>query len=103
MDTCPDQCSYYNTIQLLQWKKQVWKWFQSTLPYQLLSYLLGDKDLSLLGVNHLWCVANEYSKGKLGAEEKAAFFFKYLFVYPFRVKNTKDALYPSQWQKQYCM
>ena len=62
---------------------------------QLLSYLLGDKDVSHLGDNHLLCVAGEYCRGKLVAKEKAAFSFKYLLVYSFRVKSVEDALYPS--------
>ena len=45
--------------------------------------------------NHLLCVAGEHCRGKLDAKEKAAFSFKYLLVYSFRVKSIEDALYPS--------
>ena len=51
--------------------------------------------MSHLGDNHLLCVAGEHCRGKLDAKEKAAFSFKYLLVYSFRVKNVYDALYPS--------
>ena len=58
--------------------------------------------MSHLGDNHLLCVAGEHCRGKLDAKEKAAFSFKYLLVYSFRVKSVKDALYPSgqpTWQQ----
>ena len=45
----------------------------------LLSYLLSDKDVSLLDDNHLWCVVSEHSKGKLDAKVKATFSFKSLW------------------------
>ena len=51
--------------------------------------------MSHLGDNHLLCVAGEHCRGKLDAKEKAAFSFKYLLVYSFRVKSVKDPLYPS--------
>ena len=51
--------------------------------------------MSHLGDNHLLCVAGEHCRGKLDAKEKAAFSFKYLLVYSFRVGSIKDALYPS--------
>ena len=51
--------------------------------------------MSHLGDNHLLCVAGEHCRGKLDAKEKAAFSFKYLLVYSFRVKSVEDALYPS--------
>ena len=51
--------------------------------------------MSHLGDNHLLCVAGEHYGGKLDAKEKAAFSFKYLLIYSFRVKSIKDALYPS--------
>ena len=38
--------------------------------------LLGEKDLSLLGDNHLWCVASEHSRDKL--DEKRWLFFQIL-------------------------
>ena len=53
--------------------------------------------MSYLGDNHLLCVAGEHYRGKLDAKGKAAFSFKYLLVYSFRVKSIKDALYPSGW------
>ena len=48
--------------------------------------------MSHLGDNHLLCVAGEHCRGKLDAKEKAAFSFKYLLVYSFRVKSVKDSL-----------
>ena len=51
--------------------------------------------MSHLGDNHLLCVAGEHCRGKLDAKEKAAFSFKYLLVYSFRVKSIEDALYLS--------
>ena len=57
--------------------------------------LLGDKDLSLLGDDHL-CVASEHRRGKLGEKEKAAFSFKYLFDYPFGEKSIEDTFYLSE-------
>ena len=45
--------------------------------------------MSHLGDNHLLCVAGEHCRGKLDAKEKAAFSFKYLLVYSFRVKSSK--------------
>ena len=39
------------------------------------------------GDNHLLCVAGEHCRGKLDVKEKAAFSFKYLLVYAFRVKS----------------
>ena len=48
--------------------------------------------MSHLADNHLLCVAGEHCRGKLDAKEKAAFSFKYLLVYSFRVKS---ALYLS--------
>ena len=44
--------------------------------------------MSHLGDNHLLCVAGEHCRGKLDAKEKAAFSFKYLLVYSFRVKSS---------------
>ena len=49
--------------------------------------------MSHLGDNHLLCVAGKHCRGKLDAEEKAAFSFKYLLVYSFGVKSIKDTLY----------
>ena len=49
--------------------------------------------MSHLGDNHLLCVAGEHCRGKLDSKEKAAFSFKYLLVYSFRVKSIEDALY----------
>ena len=43
--------------------------------------------MSHLGDNHLLCVAGEHCRGKLDVKEKAAFSFKYLLVYSFRVKS----------------
>ena len=54
--------------------------FKNDLTHQLLSWLLADKDMGLLGDNHLPRVTSELSKGKLDAKEKA--FFKYLFGLP---------------------
>ena len=51
--------------------------------------------MSHLGDNHLLCVAGEHCRGKLDAKEKAAFSFKYLLVYSFRVKSIEDAIYLS--------
>ena len=52
--------------------------------------------MSHLGDNRLLCVAGEHCGGRLDAKEKAAFSFKYLLVYFFRVKSVKDTLYPSR-------
>ena len=49
--------------------------------------------MSHLGDSHLLCVAGEHCRGKLDEKEKAAFSFKYLLVYSFRVKSVEDALY----------
>ena len=51
--------------------------------------------MSHLGDTHLLCVACEHCRRKLDAKEKAAFSFKYLLVYSFRVKSIEDTLYPS--------
>ena len=57
-------------------KAEVIEWFQSTLKYQLLSQLLGDKNLGLVGDNPLWCGITEGSNGKLVVKEKTTFSFK---------------------------
>ena len=51
--------------------------------------------MSHLGDNHLLCVADEHCRGKLDAKEKAAFSFKYILVYYFRVNSIEDTIYPS--------
>ena len=51
--------------------------------------------MSHLGDNPLLCVADEHCRGRLDVKEKAAFSFKYLLVYSFRVNSVIDAFYPS--------